>query len=175
LTNRQGSAETIDLKVGNTLSTREAELHAFAREVYDERLEAGVAREQARKDLPLSTYPEAYWKTDLHNLLHFLSLRMDQHAQFEIRSYANIIGDEIVSKWCPIAWEAFLDYRLYGGAFSKLELAILKEIVANRTNEARQIANSLRWLVSDKKGWKRNREREEFEAKLTELGLPTPW
>lgn len=175
LTNRQGSAETIDPKVGNTLSAREAELHAFAREIYDKRLEADVAREQARKDLPLSTYTEAYWKTDLHNLLHFLSLRMDQHAQFEIRSYANIIGDEIVSKWCPIAWEAFLDYRLHGGTFSKLELAILKEIVANRTNEARQVAESLGWLVSSKKGWTRNREREEFEAKLAEFGLPTPW
>ncbi len=175
LTNRQGSAEIVDPKVGTTLSAREAELQAFAREIYDERLKAGVAREQARKDLPLSTYTEAYWKTDLHNLLHFLSLRMDQHAQFEIRSYANIIGDKIVSKWCPVAWEAFLDYRLHGGAFSKLELAILKEIVANRTNEARQVAESLGWLASSKKGWKRNREREEFEAKLAEFGLLTPW
>ncbi|RPJ66931.1 MAG: hypothetical protein EHM24_20875, partial [Acidobacteria bacterium] len=74
-------------------------------------LEAGIAREQARKDLPLSTYTEAYWKIDLHNLLHFLDLRLDVLAQEEIRSYARIIGEDIVRRWVPLAWEAFLDYR----------------------------------------------------------------
>src|SRR3712207_8263922 len=58
------------------------------------RSDAGVAREQARKDLPLSTYTEAYWKIDLHNLLHFLHLRMDPHAQAEIRAYAQAIRSE---------------------------------------------------------------------------------
>ena len=67
---------------------RGAELQAKAREVYEARIAAGVAREQARKDLPLSTYTEAYWKIDLHNLLHFLNLRLDDHAQSEIRAYA---------------------------------------------------------------------------------------
>ena len=98
--------------MGETLSREEEELQAHARRVYKKRLEMGVAREQARKDLPLSTYTEAYWKIDLHNLLHFLSLRLDEHAQVEIRSYAKVIGYDIVSKWCPVAWEAFLDYRL---------------------------------------------------------------
>ena len=71
---------------------RSTELQSLARRVYEERLEAGIAREQARKDLPLSTYTEAYWKIDLHNLLHFLALRMDSHAQLEIRRYAETIG-----------------------------------------------------------------------------------
>ena len=84
---------------------RGACIAAPAREVYEARLQRGVAREQARKDLPLSTYTEAYWKIDLHNLLHFLRLRMSSHAQQEIRAYASIIGDDIVSKWVPTVWE----------------------------------------------------------------------
>lgn len=82
-------------------------LHKYVRKVYEGRLKAGVAREQARKDLSLSTCTEAYWKIDLHNLLHFLQLRMDAHAQQEIREYANVIGYKIVSQWCPLTWEAF--------------------------------------------------------------------
>jgi len=107
--NRQGSEGTVEVAVGEELTREEAELHRLSRETYESRLKKGVAREQARKDLPLSTYTEAYWKIDLHNLFHFLRLRMDDHAQLEIRSYANIIGNEIVSRWCPIAWEAFVE------------------------------------------------------------------
>ena len=99
--NRQGSGGFLDASIGEGLSRAEDELQRKTREVYEERLRQGVAREQARKDLPLSTYTEAYWKIDLHNLFHFLMLRMDAHAQLEIRSYANTIGNEIVSRWCP--------------------------------------------------------------------------
>lgn len=119
--NRQGSGESIDEAIGAGLSRDEEELQRHCREVYQARLDLGVAREQARKDLPLSTYTEAYWKVDLHNLLHFLSLRMDEHAQQEIREYASLIGREIVQKWCPIAWEAFLDYRVGGAFLSRFE------------------------------------------------------
>ena len=83
--------------VGKDLSSAEARLLEECRRVYQERLDRGVAREQARKDLPLSTYTEAYWKIDLHNLLHFLLLRMDDHAQKEIRDYASTIGQQIVA------------------------------------------------------------------------------
>ena len=95
-TNRQGSGPPLDVDTGERLSAAEAEFQSRARQLYEERIAAGVAREQARKDLPLSTYTEAYWKVDLHNLLHFLALRMDAHAQFEIRSYAATIGERIV-------------------------------------------------------------------------------
>ncbi|MHB8931707.1 MAG: FAD-dependent thymidylate synthase, partial [Melioribacteraceae bacterium] len=122
------------------------ELQQFAREIYQERLQLGVAREQARKDLPLSTYTEAYWKIDLHNLLNFLALRMDAHAQFEIRSYANVIGNEIVSKWCPIAWEAFKDYRMNAMSFTSLELQIMKQIFAGSLQEAKKLAEEFGWL-----------------------------
>jgi thymidylate synthase (FAD) len=126
--NRQGSSCNLDPAVGAELSAQEADLHRLSREVYNKRLEAGVAREQARKDLPLSTYTEAYWKIDLHDLFHFLRLRMDSHAQLEIRSYANVIGNEIVSRWCPIAWEAFIDYRLQSLALSRLEVSFIQAL-----------------------------------------------
>ncbi len=90
--NRQGSGELLPHNVGEQLSAAETEFQAQARRLYEDRIAAGVAREQARKDLPLSTYTEAYWKVDLHNLLHFLALRMDSHAQEEIRAYATAIG-----------------------------------------------------------------------------------
>src|SRR5262249_31481210 len=105
--NKQGSSGFLPVEAGEKVSKREEELHKLSRKVYEERLSLGVAREQARKDLPLSTYTEAYWKIDLHNLFHFLSLRMDAHAQDEIRAYADIIGRQIVSRWCPDAWSAF--------------------------------------------------------------------
>ena len=89
--NRQGSSLPLSHEIGEKLSEEERHLHEETRRVYDARLAAGVAREQARKDLPLATYTEAYWKIDLHNLLHFLSLRMDAHAQEEIRLYATTI------------------------------------------------------------------------------------
>ena len=73
-------------------------------------MEFGVAREQARKDFPLSTYIEAYWKIDLRkDLLRFLQLRMDRHAQAEIRTYSNAIA-KIVKSLLPMTWEAFEDY-----------------------------------------------------------------
>ena len=173
--NRQGGSEPIDAETGAELSRREQELQSLAREVYEERLKLGVAREQARKDLPLSTYTEAYWKIDLHNFFHFLSLRMDDHAQLEIRSYANVIGNEIVSKWCPLAWEAFVDYRLNSTILSGLERAIVQQLIVGNTDEAIEVAKARGMLSRGKKGLKRNRGREELEAKLASLGLPIPW
>ena len=90
--NKQGSGAGIDTQTGTMLSAEEAELHQRCKAVYLRRLEYGVAREQARKDLPLGTYTEAYWKVDLHNLLHFLALRMDEQAHVEIREYDRLIG-----------------------------------------------------------------------------------
>lgn len=123
--NKQGSAGSLDdVSVEGKLSEKEAELHRLSREIYEERLAVGVAHEQARKDLPLSTYTEAIWTCDLRNLLHFLGLRMDSHAQWEIRQYANVIGD-IVSKWAPITWEAFTDYSMNSVKFSAKELSLM--------------------------------------------------
>ena len=87
-----------------------------------------LARELARMNLTLNYYTQWYWKVDLHNLLHFLSLRMDAHAQYEIRVYADIIGS-LVEKWVPLAWEAFRDYRLEGVSLSRMELLAVKALL----------------------------------------------
>ncbi|MEW5979211.1 MAG: FAD-dependent thymidylate synthase [Acidobacteriota bacterium] len=173
--NRQGSGGVLNAQVGSELSRKEQELQRLSRDLYEERLQAGVAREQARKDLPLSTYTEAYWKIDLHNLLHFLALRMDEHAQLEIRSYATIIGEEIVSRWCPLAWEAFLDYRFHSLSLSRLESQIIKAVAGGQVNEAVALARQFGLLSYGPEGLKKNRERSELEAKLNQFDLPIPW
>jgi thymidylate synthase (FAD) len=172
--NRQGSGSVIDISVGTDLSAREAELQRLARDTYEERLSRGVAREQARKDLPLSTYTEAYWKIDLHNLLHFLELRMDAGAQEEIRAYAITIGDEIVSRWCPVAWEAFCDYRRSGINLTGQEAAVLQGLI-HSPERGREAAIKEGLLGPDGSRPKRSRELEELEAKLTKLGYRLPW
>ena len=89
----------------------------------------GLARELARMNLTLNTYTQWYWKIDLHNLLHFLRLRADSHAQFEIRIYADALLD-IVKRWCPLAHEAFLDYRMNATTFSAGAVATIKRMLA---------------------------------------------
>lgn len=171
--NRQGSAGVLPRDVGAELSFAEASLHAAIRTEYERRLKLGVAKEQARKDLCLSTYTEAYWKVDLHNLLHFLRLRMDAHAQKEIRAYATTIGEEIVRRWCPITWEAFLDYRFNSMSLTRLDIEIIR---AGRIPEQMAKAREFGWLEKHEGGkLKANREREEFEVKANRLGVAAPW
>ena len=89
----------------------------------------GLARELARMNLPASVYTQWYWKADLHNLFHFLRLRADPHAQYEIRVYAEAIC-AIVADWVPIAYAAFRDYRLGGASLSGPALACLRRMLA---------------------------------------------
>ena len=174
--NRQGSAGFMDETTGAQFTKRESELQQLSRDIYEERLNAGIAREQARKDLPLSTYTEAYWKVDLHNLLHFLWLRMDEHAQFEIRCYAETIGKEILSQWCPTVWQAFLDYRVNAQALTGPEVALIQAINSGEAEKVQQLAIDFGWLPkSADEQPKRNRERLEFEQKLTLLNMEIPW
>ncbi|MCC6628803.1 MAG: FAD-dependent thymidylate synthase [Chloroflexi bacterium] len=173
--NRQGSSGRLDAATGAHLTVREAEVQALARAVYEERLVAGVAREQARKDLPLSTYTEAYWKIDLHNLMHFLRLRMDSHAQEEIQQYARTIGDEIVARWCPLAWEAFREYAVNGLMLTEGDVAIIGYLTAGQPAAAVAEAERRSLLPRADGQLRPNRERAELEAKLVLLGLTAPW
>ncbi len=173
--NRQGSEGFLEEEQGRKLSEQEKELHRLSRSIYEERINLGVAREQARKDLPLCTYTEAYWKIDLHNLLHFLALRMEAHAQYEIRTYATIIGEQIVSRWVPLTWEAFTDYRLKGQYFSHAEKEILKALYSGDTQQALQVAESVGFVTYKDGKLRPNLERFEFEEKLKELGITPPW
>lgn len=173
--NKQGSEDYIDNEVGSQLSASERELHKLGRRIYEERIQLGVAKEQARKDLPLSTYTEAYWKIDLHNLLHFLILRMDDFAQSEIRNYASVIGNEIVGRWCPLAWSAFKDYRLNARKFSRLELQVIGALLQASPKSAINLAIEFGWLDQNGCVSAQNREREELETKLASLGIQAPW
>ena len=88
----------------------------------------GLARELARMNLPVNFYTQWYWKIDLHNLMHFLSLRADSHAQYEIRAYADVML-EILKKWLPLTYEAFTDYRLGAASLSAKGLAVVKALL----------------------------------------------
>ncbi|PWB69824.1 thymidylate synthase (FAD), partial [candidate division GN15 bacterium] len=108
-------------------------LNSSQKDAYDRYLEfidQGIARELSRINLPLSLYTEWYWKIDLHNLFHFLRLRLDEHAQMEIREYAKVMA-EMVRAVCPVAWEAFRDYMLTGETFSGPELGIIRNYLAS--------------------------------------------
>ena len=173
--NKQGSASGLDQSEGMQLTAAERDFQHIARKLYEDRLAAGVAREQARKDLPLSTYTEAYWKVDLHNLFNFLALRMDHHAQYEIRQYAETIGDKIVSRWCPAAWSAFKDYQLEAISLSRIEAKVICEMVNGEIQAALSTAREAGLLGANDEPLRRNRERDELEAKLRTFGLAIPW
>jgi thymidylate synthase (FAD) len=114
--------------------------------------EPGLARELARMNLTLAFYTQWYWKVDLHNLFHFLSLRLDDHAQEEIRAYARVMGD-LTRRWVPHAWEAFVDFRLEGTHLSRGEKLALGQIVAGETPDLAALGLS-------------KREQEEFRKKF---------
>jgi len=88
----------------------------------------GLARELARMNLTLNTYTQWYWKTDLLNLLNFLSLRADDHAQYEIRAYADVMID-CLKKWTPITYEAFMDYRMGGMELSSKGRLVISKMI----------------------------------------------
>jgi len=176
--NRQGASGFVEAEIGKALSEREQAFQTEARRVYQERVDAGIAREQARKDLPLSTYTEAYWKIDLWNLLHFLQLRMEEHAQEEIRQYAHLIGNEIVRVWVPLAWQAFLDYNYNSVSLSSIEADVLRALLAGDREGASAIAEAAGWLTLQpgKGGLRANRERDEFVQKMRDrFGYEVSW
>ncbi|MDZ4820603.1 MAG: FAD-dependent thymidylate synthase [Planctomycetota bacterium] len=172
--NRQGSGDMLDAELGQRLTASETEFQTAARRLYEERIELGVAREQARKDLPLSTYTEAYWKIDLHNLLHFLALRMDSHAQYEIRMFATAIGEQIVQSLFPLVWEAFVDFRTGAVHLTRLDADVVRRLAQRLISTGRAQATQEDFLAVQDPGWAelgRSRERDECRAKLVDLGL----
>ncbi|MDR2417194.1 MAG: FAD-dependent thymidylate synthase [Holosporales bacterium] len=107
--------------------------------------ENGLTRELARINLPLSTYTEWYWKIDLHNLLHFLSLRLTPHAQYEIRTYTEVLLD-IVKRWVPLTYAAFVEHRLEGARLSKTAIEVIRRIIAGApTTQEESGLNKREW------------------------------
>jgi thymidylate synthase (FAD) len=126
---------------------------------YDELIAKGVSRELARTHLPQSTFTQFYWKINLHNLLHFLQLRIEDHAQKEIRDLAKQVY-ELIKPIVPVTCEAFEDFRLGAVTFSRSELNLLKDIIKDPM--------SARWRVLPAKG-----ENAEFREKLNILDIGT--
>lgn len=125
--NKQGSSQDdvpLDMRerVIGLLQQEQAQTY----QNYEGLLEDGIARELARINLPLSLYTEMYWQIDLNNLFHFLRLRMDWHAQYEIRVYGDTMA-KIVQVVCPLAYEAFEEHLLHGKSFSRTELEFLRQ------------------------------------------------
>jgi thymidylate synthase (FAD) len=153
--NRQGRGETLDEKRASHVLNL---LQKDANQAFDHYYEllnedtkgeeidpaiAGLSRELARIGLPLSTYTQWYWKTDLHNLLHFLSLRADGHAQWEIREYARVILN-VVSNWLPLTFTAFMNYRSGGIRLSSEALSVVKRLIAGEEVDPTSLSMSPR-------------------------------
>ena len=136
---------------------------------YTEMIENGVSRELARTNLPVSVYTEWYWKIDLHNLMHFLRLRLDGHAQYEIRVFAEAMA-AILSDAFPIAWEAFEDYVLCAEKFSRLELEVLKSFIELATGSSDE---SMMWFKQalEEANITNPREQDELYDKFHMLGV----
>ncbi len=149
LVNRQGRDEPLDnLTASEFLAYLDKCESLYAD--YEKLTEKGVAREIARIGLPVNVYTEWYWKIDLHNLFHFLSLRMDAHAQQEIRDYATAMY-ELIKPIVPIAAEAFIDYNLDSMHLTRLEIEAIRSGQPLNTQNKRETA--------------------EWEAKKAKLGL----
>jgi thymidylate synthase (FAD) len=136
--NRQGGDELIDEMTAKEFCDYLDKADALYGD-YEKLLEKGVSRELARIGLPVNAFTEWYWKCDLHNVLHFLSLRMDAHAQQEIRDYATAMF-ALIQPIVPIAAEAFLDYFLGSVQLSRLEVEAIKSGQGLKTENKRENA-----------------------------------
>ncbi len=158
--NKQGRAGEFPPELQKEIQDRMKADQERMLESYRWYLEVGVAKELARINLPLANYTQWYWKIDFHNLMHFLHLRLDSHAQYEIQVFGEAMA-RIIKDAYPISYQAFEDYKLYALSFSRVELEIL---------------SSHQWPMSMEKAsyivpeaMPNKREREEFVAKLGRL------
>ncbi|MDX2113773.1 MAG: FAD-dependent thymidylate synthase [Alphaproteobacteria bacterium] len=142
-TNRQGRGEVLEgAQAARVLEILKADsVNAYAHyeemmncdeegNIFDES-KPGLARELARMNLPVNFYTQWYWKIDLHNLMHFLALRADSHAQYEIRAYANVMLD-VLKAWVPVTYQAFMDYRMGGASISAKGLDAIRRMIAGQ-------------------------------------------
>ncbi len=132
--NKQGRSECLPFDEAMAVIRQMEEEHKAVYANYQGLLDKGVARELARSNLPLSLYTEWYWQIDLHNLFHFLRLRMDPHAQYEIRVFGEALG-KCAQAVAPLAYEAFEEYALGSVSFSKGEARAIAAMLDNRPVE----------------------------------------
>jgi thymidylate synthase (FAD) len=140
-----------------------------SRDVYEWMTGEDIARELSRIDLPLSTYTQWYWKIDLHNLLHFLTLRVDPHAQWEIQEYGRVMAG-MLRRVAPLSYEAWIDYDVCGAPMSRMELEALRKLV-RRDGAALRPGTELGKDSLAEAGLS-GREIEEFFSKLEPRAVP---
>ncbi|QMV46367.1 FAD-dependent thymidylate synthase [Wolbachia pipientis] len=137
--NKQGSGEAFDPDISKKIIDSLTNDSNLVYSHYEKFIEKGLAREIARTNLTLNYYTQFYWKIDLHNLLHFLKLRADKHAQYEIRVYAEVMLD-IIKKWVPLAYNAFIEYCLESACISRTGLEIIRKLIKGE-NVTREESN----------------------------------
>jgi thymidylate synthase (FAD) len=129
--NRQGrSGESVAAADYAEAVRRWSSIREASRDAYEWMTGNEIARELARIDLPLSTYTQWYWKIDMHNLMHFLRLRVDSHAQWEIQEYGRVMAG-MLKRVAPLSYEAWIDYDVCGMRLSRMELDALRKLIAS--------------------------------------------
>lgn len=154
-TNKQGSGEDFPLSVKEGAQEKMRASHERCFQIYHELLELGMAKETARGVIPVDTYTQWYWKMDLHNLMHFLGLRMDSHAQYEIRQYANVMA-KMARAVAPLTMAAFEKHRLNSITLTQEDCEELKHYICSQP---------CRYTSPSKKA--------EFDAKMEKGGFDT--
>lgn len=145
--NHQGGGDRLREVDETAAFDKQYHLCKKAFDVYDELIDMGVAKEQARAHLPLNTYTTFIWKVNLHNLLHYIELRIDPHAQREIREYAQVILD-LVEPLVPWTIEAWRDYRLRRLTFTGADIDQLKGVGSLKGRELQEFDKKI-WVVYD--------------------------
>ena len=168
--NRQGRGDALPTEVVEQFRTDLDHISKEAYSAYTRSLEAGVARETARLLLPVAYYTQWYWKADLWNLFHFLSLRLDPHAQEEIRLYAAEMA-KVARLVAPVAYEAFEEFTLSGLSLSRREQVAVRSLLEGKTPEAACAAAGLPLAREDGKPMTSG-EGVEFLDKLARLRSP---
>jgi thymidylate synthase (FAD) len=168
--NKQGRGEGLEPDVVGAVRDRMHQVASASFEAYRDFDRLGVAKEIARMQLPLSTYTEWWWTFDAHNLFHMLGLRMDPHAQWECRVYANAIA-QIVAAWLPVSWQAFLDYRLGARSLSGPEVTALR-LLLGQVKTSHPMALDVASVASFLRGAKAS--EREIRAFFDTVGLESP-
>jgi thymidylate synthase (FAD) len=170
--NNQGrSGTTVEAAKYEEAVRRWNEIREKSREAYEWMMLEDMARELARIDLPLSTYTQWYWKIDLHNLLHFLKLRVDSHAQWEIQEYGRVMAG-MLKRVAPLSYEAWIDYDVCGDRVSRMELDALRKLVSAEGDGLRARDGVNLDAAALAEGGLAKREAAELLAKLQPKAVP---
>lgn len=169
--NNQGrSGQSIPTEKYDEAVARWNRIREESRSAYEWMTTEEIARELARIDLPLSTYTQWYWKIDLHNLLHFLTLRVDTHAQWEIQEFGRVMAG-MLKEVAPLSYEAWIDYDVCGERMSRMDLDAIRQLLSVDGESIQSSSGALDVAAQEGLGLSK-REREELLAKLAPKEKP---